>query len=419
MKKNLLAALLVAILASSMVFAGFSGSATAEFGWKIDDKQYGFDNIKGSKFQLTLDSLTGESKGEGEVYAGVKATLTLSTNEVKNNPEVKTNVNPATLILTAKISGWEAYVMGENWSVSLLDSMANPNFASSYTKNSDGSAKWNYNADPLQVAGLTVKVYDYAVGVGFNKNYAENNRVGKNGALLTLQTPEYTLAEGLTAQAGAGFGTQSKEFKNSQFGFGGKVAYAQGDLKASVATDMGVAVVDEKSKFDMDVAANVAYSPVSFDLYYATKVDIKDRLNMKVSTTLDDYVGFPLSFSLDLQDLVHDERTLAANATAKLLEKKLGLGLTYKTTLKNPVAWSIKGEASYDFGVAAVSGEATYTSKDSASNANTLAIKATASSEKLVNNATLALSYSDILLNFNEGQDHKAGKIVASCTVKF
>ena len=406
MKKNLLAALLVAILASSMVFAGFTGSASAEFGWKIDDKAFGFDNLKGSKAVIELASATGESKGEGNVYAGIKASLTLKV-------EGKDLTGDQPVVATVKFT--EAYVGGENWQVSLLGAMSNPNFAASYTVDPDtGKPVWNYNANPVEVAGLTITAFDYNIGVGLNRDYASVNKKDNNGALLTFKTPEYKLAEGLTLVAGAGAGVQSKDFKNGQFGWGAKVAYAQDKLSASAATDMGLAVVNGEAKFDTDVAAHVGYSPVALDVYFATKAKtVKNMLNAKVSVTLDEYVGMPLSFYVDLLDLVNDARTLEANVSTKLVEEKLTLGATYKTNMQKPLVWSIKANAGYNFDVASVEGDVTYAS------AKTLTFNFKASSDKLINNATLALTYKGLTFNFNDGAEHKYGNIVASCTVKF
>ena len=80
--KKILSIALVALLVASTAFAGFSGKAKLSLGYDTESESYGFSN--GQEFSVDLDvaSETAEAKGEGEVFAGVKATLSLKAADV-------------------------------------------------------------------------------------------------------------------------------------------------------------------------------------------------------------------------------------------------------------------------------------------------------------------------------------------------
>ena len=89
--KKILSIALVALLVASTAFAGFSGKAKLSLGYDTESESYGFSN--GQEFSVDLDvaSETAEAKGEGEVFAGVKATLSLKAADISAEDVKKAN----------------------------------------------------------------------------------------------------------------------------------------------------------------------------------------------------------------------------------------------------------------------------------------------------------------------------------------
>ena len=121
--KKTIAILLVAVLAVSSVFAGFSGKATVGLGYNWETKEYGFSN--GTGFDVNVDLATEEADkvAEGDIYAGIKATMGVKVaNQAGTkgslvwNSKDKAAANYG-LGLFLKVA--EAYVAGENWKVSI------------------------------------------------------------------------------------------------------------------------------------------------------------------------------------------------------------------------------------------------------------------------------------------------------------
>ncbi len=76
--KKTIAILLVAILAVSSVFAGFSGKASVGFGGNLDNGNFGFiDQSAKVQFDIDLATATAEQIADGDVYASIKATFGL------------------------------------------------------------------------------------------------------------------------------------------------------------------------------------------------------------------------------------------------------------------------------------------------------------------------------------------------------
>ena len=80
--KKILSIALVALLVASTAFAGFSGEASLSLGYDTESESYGFSNGKDFSVDLDVASETAEAKGEGEVFAGVKATLSLKAADI-------------------------------------------------------------------------------------------------------------------------------------------------------------------------------------------------------------------------------------------------------------------------------------------------------------------------------------------------
>ena len=416
MKKSLVATLLVAILASSMVFAGFGGDVTASFGYDIDGKTVGFNNANGPKITLTLNETAGEKKGEGSVYAEIKAKLVVKLQEVVGTEEVK----DATV--NAQIKDLSAKVIGDKWYVGITGVMGPANFAKSYSVNGDKDAFWDWTSAAVKTAGVEVGAFDFKAGIGFNKSYAEKG-VKDNGAYFTVTTPDFKPIEGLTAQGGFTLAVQNPKFEDFQLGFGGKVGYAKDALAVNVATDMGYEVKATKGTFTAEVAADAKYDFVKLNAYFVNNVKVnkdkdipskatKNLLNAKLAF---DFASFevPATLSVEMIDAVNKERTLGVNVGYTIV-KGLKVGLGYNTTLVEKPVWDIKGDVAYTIeNIALLKAAIQYKS------ANKLIITASAENTTLINGATLALAYSGNEIDLKDTTASKIGKVVASCKIAF
>ena len=162
--KKILSIALVALLVAGTAFAGFSGKAKLSLGYNTETKSYGFSN--GQEFSVDLDvaSETAEAKGEGEVFAGVKATLSLKAADIiGENPAIFVKSGAADVGFGLFLSLKEAYVAGQDWKVSITGTQKGPDFAKSaidyvfddYGKDAFGNkleAWWNENYKPMSYA---------------------------------------------------------------------------------------------------------------------------------------------------------------------------------------------------------------------------------------------------------------------------
>ena len=305
--KKTIAILLVAILAVSSVFAGFSGKASIGFGGNLDNGNFGFiDKSAKVNFDIDLATATAEQIADGDVYASIKATfgLKLLTGEKKyadGDPYADFNgffalrgnedasVGPFNLAVIADIT--EAKVAGENWYVSILGLSDAPNFAESaidtytvedgYDKygmpREDFDKAYNYGVGFEKAPGVEVGVFDYVFGVGLLGDYDDDKDAEITDKLdfsLYAKTPEYNLS-GVILQAGAVYsyaGDPDETKVKNQIGLSGKVGFENDTITASLATDIGFNLEADKFKdaVDMDLAANFGWNFITVDVYYAT-----------------------------------------------------------------------------------------------------------------------------------------------------
>ena len=268
--KKTIAILLVAVLALSSVFAGFSlsGEANVSLTGDIDNKTLGFTNGK-NIVKATFEATTVEKVNEGDIYAGIKATL--SFKEVES-------VNGATEwpIVVDKFEIKEAYITDGSWKLSILSAAKTPTFAKGWEtlkKGDDDKSVELSSKVGDGVPGVTFEMSGWTAGVGLDASFANN---GAKNVMLSVKTPEFAF-DAVKVQAGAGF-TNNAGKRN--VGFGGKAAYATDSFSATVGVDT---VVDVKaSKFDAAVSANVAIAPVTVDAVFATKTTLQDKVKTYV-----------------------------------------------------------------------------------------------------------------------------------------
>ena len=299
--KKISAVLLVLVLVGSVAFAGFTGSVDTSFGFDLDETNYGFKNGVKLSGELNFFELLVDNAGKGDVYAEIKAELSLGLDfeDVGNkyNPvESGLELDDSDDIIGVTQSGFagvakitSAKIIGDNWYVGILGAMEAPDFAASAVDTwDDGDEAANIDTtDAVAVgAGVEVGFADYKFGLSIPYGGSDNNVDNKNyNIMVTAATPDFEFADGLTMA----FGTAGRlSDAGNAVTLSAKADYEVDELALSFATD---AVVVGKD-FDVEVAVNAVYDFVTVDAYYATKVDvegtdIENLLSVKAAATID------------------------------------------------------------------------------------------------------------------------------------
>ena len=367
--KKTIAILLVAILAVSSVFAGFSGKASIGFGGNLDNGEFGFiDKSAKVNFDIDLATATAEQIADGDVYASIKATfgLKLLTGEKKYDEGdpygglvfdskgfAVTDDGAYALAVIADIT--EAKVAGENWYVSILGLSDAPNFAESaidtYTvedgydkygmQREDFDKAYNYGVGFEKAPGVEVGVFDYVFGVGLLGDYdddKDSELTDKLDFSLYAKTPEYNLS-GVILQAGAVYsyaGDPDETKVKNQIGLSGKVGFANDTISATLATDIGFNLEADKFKdaVDMDLAANFGWNFITVDAYYATVAKSGEEpdpvytdWDKTTPSYKEDVLSFQAKFDLNAMDV-----PVALTVSAKDVIKTVELGVAAEVT---------------------------------------------------------------------------------------
>lgn len=188
--KKILSIALVALLATSAVFAGFTGSATVGFGYNLDDASYGFNNSTKSTVTFSLTNgvypvpveASEEEAEEAEeapapsIKAGIDASFTLELKKYEANKEGDPawKINPS-------VSA--AYVEGENWKVSILGSMGAEDYAVSpfdkYVEDEE-TKKTTVKAEVAAAPGVKVEYNGWTIAGGLKASTAKSIVASKN-----------------------------------------------------------------------------------------------------------------------------------------------------------------------------------------------------------------------------------------------
>ncbi|MDY4609721.1 MAG: hypothetical protein SPD11_03775 [Sphaerochaetaceae bacterium] len=365
--KKISAVLLIAVLASGLVFAGFSGNAEVRFGGDLDKGTFGF--IKESTnvtFNMDVLTAVGEAKGEGDIYAEIKGSLKLYlTNGEKGGASMSDpttivmSANGNSLGLQAKIES--AKIMGKDWYVGILSVPSVPDFAKSavdtYTiekqhdklgwEKKDQDKNATYSVAYKKAPGVEVGVAGYKFGVGLLGKVGEGDdfkTVAKNTeATLYVSTPDYALADGMTLTVAA---VASQKTIDSVRAFGGSAKFAvkTDSVKASVATDIGYNVLGvDKQKFGADVALNVAFAPVTVDAYYATRAKTGEKPNATDPKKTDSSYTKNLVSAKVVADLNTYEVPVKLTVTGKDLIAKQDLSLAAEIGVMKGLTVTAKG----------------------------------------------------------------------------
>lgn len=424
--KKISAVLLIAVLASGLVFAGFSGSAAMGFGYNLDSKAYGFmDDAQKVNIDVALFEALGEAKGEGDIYAEIKGTLKFYFNTEKAVGEFDDTAT--SLLVDATIDS--AKIIGDDWYVGILGAPDAANFAKSAIDSQDktlgandldyvGDDETKYadfrviemiNASGSKPMGIEAGYAGYVVGAGL---------VGNAGAKTynvygTITTPNYEVADGIVLAAGL---TGSIADTGKVVGGSVKFAYTADAFKASVASDLGY-----DGAFGADVALNVTYAPVTVDAYYTTKSNkdvfttVANLLSAKIVADLNEF-DVPVKLTVTGKDLINAQ-DLGAEVAISVAE---GLTITpaggYNISAKT---WNAGASVAYKADAFTVKAGGKYSS------AEQLKLNASVESSTLVPGATLKLAYAadDVLQKTGKPaadlDNGVLGKVVASAKIAF
>ena len=468
--KKILSIALVALLAASTVFAGFTGKAIVGLGYNFQDESFGMSNSAETKVTFEATTETAGAEGEGSVFAGIKASFKMQQDDVKAKGKASWTVEP-------KIE--EAYVKGEDWSVSILGAQKGQDFAASaidVTYDKDAKAfKGSTVAVKVKAApGITAEYKGWTVSGGFVKgDYdvteatdlyyfygyykdTKGNAIGKpewtdalaekpaiNFVVLdkvkasssipatkkdvvnysvTVATPDMVFGD-VTVGFGVAIGN-AKEAAN--LGLSAKAGYSNDQLSASVASDVVIAGIgNDKVAIDADVAAKFSFDPVTVDAYYATKASTANKLfdpeknadannlvSVKVAADLSSF-EVPVSVSAYAKDIVNAQ-VFGASASASV--DALEVGASFDYGIKEN-AYLLGATVSYKFDAFTVAAGINYESTEK------LYANASVETASIIPGATLKLAYGPVYDDDgNVTTDllkEKYGKIDATCTIAF
>ena len=305
MKKGIIV-LLITVLAAGFVFAAeptLSGSVSTKFSYDFDgNHEFGFNaenkrqSIK-SEFKFSFDtvSVTKGSTGENLPYAEIEATASVKADDIvlgvgrgSSTPDKVEAPYTFTLKLNAEIT--KANIVGEGWTIDLLQAIAGSDYAvAAIDKRTTDDKKFfalDYVYDFDKADGITVNVEKYgkiAVGLTGDKDKVNASVFAETAAdLLKFDDFAFQFA-----------GTFTTEDEVQKIGASAKANYAADALSAGVAGDLGYATDSEK--FNADVAANAKYEQeefgASFDAYYATYAEAKKKPTETAFETEINYLG--------------------------------------------------------------------------------------------------------------------------------
>ena len=466
--KKILSIALVALLAASTVFAGFTGKASVGLGYNFQDESYGMSNATETKVTFEATTETAGAEGEGSVFAGIKASFEMKQDDVKAKGKASWSVEP-------KIE--EAYVKGEDWSVSILGAQKSQDFAASaIDKTYDAAAKafkgstvavgvvaapgitaeykgWTVSGGFVKGDYVATKAEDKYYFYGYEKN-ADGNATSLPGWIgpqakapenfvvldkvkaststaavkkdvvnysLTVATPDMVFGD-VTVGFGAAVGND-KEAAN--LGLSAKAGYANDQLSASVASDVVIAGIgNDEVAFDADVAAKFSFAPVTVDAYYATKASTANKLldpksnaaaenllSVKVAADLSSF-EVPVKVSAYAKDIVNAQ-VLGVSASATVDALEVGASFDYGIEEE---AYLLGATVSYKFDAFTVAAGINYNSTEQ------LYANASVETDSIIPGATLKLAYGPVS---KDGKvttnllDEKYGKIDATCTIAF
>ncbi|MGP1507512.1 MAG: hypothetical protein ACTTJW_01345 [Sphaerochaeta sp.] len=406
--KKVIIVLLITVLVAGFAFAGkLSGTAGISFGVDLDKKEWGFkNNLKSTYvFSFELDKTTvGKDAHETDVWAEVAAEASAAVElESKNKAGSKYDVVPE---FSGEVKITKANIHVGDITFGILNAGSAADFAKHYQK-AKGLPIIDVVNGPVKadvVPGFTVSYDGYTVGLGAKGSWGPE----KHTVFAHVETKEFKVAEdAVTVQAGA-YGVYSNESARANYlGASAKAGYKADKLSADVAADLKY---DNKNVI-FDAALNVKYDFLTLNAYMGpgALADYKpaDEPNRK-----DPYTGtYANTLLLDAK--------LKAEYTFKVQEN-LAVGVEGSVELRDALLpgrdLTVGAKASCDAGIASayVQVDTMFVDFALANSLVKLPLKVGVESEKVVENAKLALVYN----NPNLIAKNK-GSVTASATIKF
>ena len=312
--KKVLTIAVVAMLATSMAFAGISGYGQLGYKYDFDSKDTGFTNDTNIKVDVDVVTAPAEAIAEGAVYASISGSFKLwAFNGVKGSA----SDDPMGEVGRFAISDIKASINGANWSLDLLGMPGRLDLAKSAIDSStvkyedddygfdkeDYSSAKSYAVSFVKAPGFGFTYNGFTAGLGFfyrdkdadakdtkvlsygekdktSGKYEETsspNYVKGTDFAVVVSTPEIAVMDGLTLQAGASYyqnetatlktttdkkqkGADSKKLatdRGSAFGGSLAVKYEGDTVSANVSTDLGYKIkhYDAKKEGPVEVEA--------------------------------------------------------------------------------------------------------------------------------------------------------------------
>lgn len=403
--KKILTVLLIAVLAAGMVFAAeLEGNATLDFGYNLDNTDWGFKNGTDltAKFSFNVGKGAPGSKGEGDIWAEIVGSFTVDIKVPKTTGASALTPVPA---LSSKFEIKEANVhVGEDLVFGILSAGGGYSYAASYWLDDDGdpvvnAVKLGKNLAP----GFNVTYKGFKGGFGANGN-ADAKTYKFFGHVAT---PDFEVAEGVKVKA-AGYGYLADNDKAA--GAAAKASYEADELKASVGVDF---VAEAKNDLRVEAALNAAYAPFTLDVFYNNYGSPKSDLNAKLAFAEGDYEAW-----VDGRFILQNTRTLEVGGSAKFDAIKAELKAMYAFATK---ALDVTPKVTYTADMFEVYGKVTLgLDLDASEKLTALKPELGVSSKTLINNATVSLKWTDSNFVKNAAGDPTAlGKVTAQVKIAF
>ena len=328
MKKGIIV-LLITVLAAGMAFATFEGSAALSFGYKLDEKVWGFKNSKDVTYEFKFTFDTQSASVGTEHQTSIWAEL-----EASGSAAIKGDKEGAAYDISASIS--KANIHIDDITIGILNAGGEYSYAKAYYKTDGSNFDDAVKLGKEKANGFTVEYAGYKTGFGLEGKADKFKMFGQ------AQSKEFTFAEGITAQAAAyGFIDNGLEAEAKEAGASVKGAYKSDALNADAAVDF---VYVGENKLSFEAATNVTYAPVTLSVYYLTndgKFE-KHNLDAKISAvvSLEDVKITP---SVDVRNIINDDRNVTGAVKVEAGAITANASVGYNVSLDKKDAATIKG----------------------------------------------------------------------------
>jgi hypothetical protein len=454
--KKVSALLLTAVLGSSMVFAGISGSVVTKYGYDLDSKTLGFQNDNTDVEAVFTLSTENETISEGDIHAEISASLdidslTFTEAGITDNDDLD-YLNFMSFFDKDTFDDLDltASIVGPNWTVNVSDAEDMPDYAQDYNEDDDGEEYFNDGFNESDVAGVTVN-YTYEEGKTVTVSLGQSNVFDSTKAqdnYVAITSPEFMLAEGLTAQTSVA-GQYSKNSSNyTAAAMGATLAYMNEDAGYDVTANVDTFYYTGTEDFHFEGELVGNYSLATINAYFATNALVNDDADTSFDPDVRDHYVFAgmtgdnllsAELTLDIAEVAEDVPVTVTLETRGM--KKTG-ATDSKYTINGEVAYDVtlEDEAVLTLGVTGgysfedssdwgIGGAVTYTPMDEMYTAdfelsyfngdNTIRPLIDIESTALVSGATLNLGYYASAFDLDAGDSNTLGNITATCEIEF